>query len=118
MLRRILFTLLLSAVLGMWSSACSTDPDLDQRLQGPSTGRETGVPYTLADGRMIHAPSGAVYAEYSIIDDHTIRLQHPGTPESPAFDTMLTVEFVGDGMEWVREADGEPIFAFSGKASP
>ena len=99
-------------------AGCTDRAGLDDRLRGTWNGGETGVPYTLGGGKMIHAPSGAVYAEYSVIDDQTIRLQHEAGPGSPAFDTMLTVEFVGDGMEWVREADGEPIFAFTRAASP
>jgi hypothetical protein len=100
-------------VLGYSISGCSGQPNLGERLRGTWNGKETGVPYTLGEGKMIHAPSGAVYAEYTIIDERTIRLQHPAGPDSPAFDTMLTVEFDGDRMEWVREADGEPIFAFT-----
>jgi len=109
---------LLAALFGVSLAGCTGRPDLATRLEGTWAGRETGVPYAIRDGKMIHAPSGTVYAEYSIIDDRTIRLQHVATAGSPAFDTMLTVEFAGDRMEWLREADGELIFAFTRSASP
>ena len=108
------FALLFLVVL----AGCSSGPGLDERLRGTWNGRETGVAYRFGDGKMIHGPSGTVYAEYTVLDDRTIRLVHPEGPGSPAFNTMLTVEFDGDRMELVREADGEPIFAFTRAPQP